>query len=266
MELSNRLRMARRDNGWTQQEAGTRAGVDPNMIAQYEGGYRTPSTLALRGLAALYSKPVEWFFGEEEEPAGPPKHGGTHEPESPPAPETPGDNDPLDQIKAGIARLEALLRPHSPGQSFPDTLSNYDFSRLDPSDRSPVEVLEVASAAGAGAVVYDETPVGLLWFRNDWLQSYSIDPRQSHILSVRGESMEPTLPDGCSILVDRNRREPHEDGIYVMRTEEGLVVKRLGLDDRGRWELLSDNPDWEPTVMSYGTDIIGEVRWYAVTL
>ncbi len=133
------------------------------------------------------------------------------------------------------------------------------------SNRRPVEVLEVASAAGGGAAVYDETPVGLLWFRNDWLQRHAIDPGQSNIISVRGASMEPTLPDGCSILLDRKRREPHEGRIYVMRTEEGLVVKRLDRDDMGRWTMLSDNPDWEPALLTYGSEIIGEVRWAART-
>ena len=78
--------------------------------------------------------------------------------------------------------------------------------------------------------------------------------------------MEPTLPDGCSILVDRKRREPQEGRIYVMRTEEGLVVKRLGLDEEGRWEIRSDSPDWRATPMSPATEIIGEVRWTARTV
>ena len=77
--------------------------------------------------------------------------------------------------------------------------------------------------------------------------------------------MEPTLPDGCSILVDRKRREPQEDRIYVMRTEEGLVVKRLERDELGRWEARSDNPDWETVPLNYDTEIIGEVRWAART-
>ena len=64
--LGKRLRSVREGLGWSQQEAGRRAGVDPNMIYQYEAGHRNPSTLALRGLAALYGKPVEWFFGEKE--------------------------------------------------------------------------------------------------------------------------------------------------------------------------------------------------------
>ena len=141
------------------------------------------------------------------------------------------------------------------------TRAPYDAS----SDRSPVEILEFASAAGIGAEVYDETPVGLLWFRNDWLRDHSIDPKQANIIGVRGPSMEPTLPDGCSILVDRKRREPHDDRIYVMRIEEGVVVQRLRQDDRGWWQVVSDNQDWDDVPMLYGTEIIGEVRWSAMT-
>ena len=133
------------------------------------------------------------------------------------------------------------------------------------SNRRPVEVLEIASAAGVGAEVFDETPVGLLWFRNDWLDRHAIDPQQCNIISVQGDSMEPTLPVGCSILVDRKRTEPNEGRIYVMRTDEGLVVKRLGKDEKGRWLVVSDNPGWPPAPLLYGTDIIGEVRWSAVT-
>ena len=80
--------------------------------------------------------------------------------------------------------------------------------------------------------------------------------------------MEPTLPDGCSILVDRSRREPVVGRMYVLRTEEGLVVKRLKQDEAGRWMLVSDNSDsetWPAVPMLWGTDIIGEVRWSAVT-
>ena len=146
-----------------------------------------------------------------------------------------------------------------------ETPAGYDPSDYAASDRRPAEVLEIASAAGVGAEVFDETPVGLLWFRNDWLASHAIDPKQCNVISIQGDSMEPTLPDGCSILVDRKRREPNEGRIYVMRTEEGLVVKRLGKDEKGRWLVVSDNPDWPPAPLLYGTDIIGEVRWLGRT-
>ena len=264
MVLSTKLRSARQEAELTQQRAAELAGLERNSIWRYEAGRQNPSAQVLFNLASLYGKTVEWFFDREEhQPLHP--QPTTEESAHPPPTGTQSTNDPLNQIQAGIARLEAFLRTQAHSHGVAGSLEEYDPSNYDPSDRSPVELFEVRSAAGVGAEVYDETPVGLLWFRNDWLQSHFIDPRQSHIIAVRGESMEPTLPDGCSILVDRKRREPQEDRIFVMRTEEGLVVKRLGLDERGRWELLSDNPDWDPVLMSYGAEIIGEVRWVART-
>ena len=59
---------------------------------------------------------------------------------------------------------------------------------------------------------------------------------------------------------NRHRREPYEDRIYVIRTEDGLVVKRLRRDELGRWEARSDNPDWKAVLMNYGAEIIGEVQ------
>ena len=264
-----RLRRARMESGLTQEQVGERAGLARNSISRYESGSAFPSQLAMNMLAALYDKPYEWFFGEEDEPQG--DSGRVNAPESAAQsePDALGVIGSLAQVRqefsARFDRLETYVRAQAPVQPIAESRTNYDPSNYEPSDRSPVRLVEVASAAGMGAEVYDETPVGLLWFRNDWLQSHSIDPEQSNIISVRGASMEPTLLDGCSILVDRKRREPHEDRIYVMRTEEGLVVKRLGLDEEDRWELRSDNPDWRATPMSLGTEIIGEVRWSAVT-
>ena len=129
-----------------------------------------------------------------------------------------------------------------------------------------IEVLEIAASAGGGADVYDETPVSRLAFREDWLELYNLNPDQCNVIRVIGDSMEPTLPEGSSILVDRNRREPRDGGIFVMRTVEGLVVKRVGQDGSGSWQAISDNPSWETVPMLYGTDVIGEVRWMGRTL
>ena len=267
--VPSRLSLARRETGLTQEESAEKAGLTRVTIARYETGHRAPSELALNMLATLYSKPVKWFFGEEDEPQGDSGRVNAPEPAAQSEPDTLGGILSLDQVSQDLVarfdRLESYIRAQAPVQAIGESRANYDPRNYEPSDRSPVRLSEVASAAGVGAEVYDETPIGLLWFRNDWLLSHSIDPEQSNIIRVRGASMEPTLPDGCSILVDRKRREPQEGRIYVMRTEEGLVVKRLGLDEEGGWELLSDSPDWRATPMSHGTEIIGEVRWLGRT-
>ena len=125
-------------------------------------------------------------------------------------------------------------------------------------------IREVRPAAGSGAEVFGEEVVGYVPFRADWLKERSIDPAQADIVQVSGPSMEPTLPDGCSILVDRTRRELQPKRIYVLRNEDGLVVKRV---DRNRdgWWVISDNPAWLPVSLTEETDIIGEVRWCAKT-
>ena len=130
----------------------------------------------------------------------------------------------------------------------------------------PVEIVEVAAAAGGGAEVYDETVVGRLWFRDDWLDRQAIDPKQCNVISVRGESMEPLLPSGCSILVDRSqgRRRRRVGRILVLRTEDGLVVKRVGREE-GNWRIESEHPAWPPVPWSDTTEIVGEVRWLGRT-
>jgi phage repressor protein C with HTH and peptisase S24 domain len=72
--------------------------------------------------------------------------------------------------------------------------------------------------------------------------------------------MEPTLPDGCSILVDRSSRELRDGRIFVIREDSGLLVKRLRRND-GRWWLVSDNTEWMPTPLGLDAVVVGEVRW-----
>ena len=267
--LGDRLREARLEKGLTLEQAAERVGVRLNTVWSYEKNKFQPSEPVLRLCAQIYDKPVEWFFGEEEEPQAPSVRPGEALDTTPHAGSSGSDVVSLAEVQrdfsARFDKLESYMRTQAPAQAIAESRTGYGPSHYDPSDRSPVRLLEVASAAGVGAEVYDETPVGLLWFRNDWLQSHSIDPEQSNIISVRGESMEPTLPDGCSILVDRKRRDPHEDRIYVMRTEEGLVVKRASKDEDGRWQIVSDHPAWETMPWADDTEIIGEVRWAART-
>jgi phage repressor protein C with HTH and peptisase S24 domain len=73
--------------------------------------------------------------------------------------------------------------------------------------------------------------------------------------------MEPTLSDGSYILVDRRQPQLRHGRIYVVRTPEGLVVKRLEQDSGGGWWLLSDHPAWKPVAWTDRAELIGEVKW-----
>src|SRR5438270_871957 len=97
------------------------------------------------------------------------------------------------------------------------------------------------------------------------------DPR--HVLErlcaerVEGDSMSPTLNHGDDILVDPgDAAERLRDGIYVLRADDALVVKRLALHTMGRrLTVQSDNPaypDW-PDCSLDQIQIIGRVIWAA---
>ncbi len=136
---------------------------------------------------------------------------------------------------------------------------------LPPGARS-LGAVEIEAAAGGGAVNLDEAPVkGQVWFRRDWLDRHGLDPTRCMVISVRGESMEPTLPDGCSILVDRARARRRADRIFVINSEHGLIVKRLGKEGR-RWLLVSDHEEWSDEPWPAGAEPVGQVVWMARSL
>ena len=263
--LGVKLRQARKEKGLTLERVSELVGVRLNTIWRHEKGEVHPSEPVLKLCAMIYEKPYEWFFGEE--PKASPVHQETQSGDSAfqAAPDALDTIVSLDEVRQDLGmridRLESYVR-----SAVGESRTEYAAGGESPM-RDPVDVNEVAAAAGGGAVVFDETVVGRLWFRRDWLGRHAIDPKQCNIITVNGESMEPILPSGCSILVDRSqgRRRRRVGRIFVLRTEDGLVVKRAGKDAEGNWRIESEHPAWPPVPWSDTTEIIGEVRWSAVT-
>ena len=137
-----------------------------------------------------------------------------------------------------------------------------------PDSLRQVNLAELDAAAGDGAQIDTEQITGRIAFRRAWLARHGLNPTQCVIIGVKGTSMEPTLTDGGSILIDRNRRSRRVRHIYVVRTEDGLIVKRAGKSRAGNWQLVSDNPDkqeWPTLRWPNDADVIGEVKWAART-
>ena len=137
-----------------------------------------------------------------------------------------------------------------------------------PDDSDYVGVCELAGAAGGGAVVEHERITGRVKFRRDWLARHGLAAGDCRVIQVLGESMEPVLVDGCSILVNQASRRRRVRRIFVVRTDDGLVVKRAGKDSAGAWQLVSDNPNkqaWPTVPWPDDAPVIGEVKWAART-
>lgn len=127
--------------------------------------------------------------------------------------------------------------------------------------------LAVGAAAGAGSSNDGDRLIAHHAFDRRWLRSLSGAPQQLAIISVEGDSMAPTLNHGDDIMVDASDGVARlRDGIYVLRRDDVLLVKRLTCR-RGKGaacvDIVSDNPDYAPehAVTVDALTIVGRVVW-----
>lgn len=127
-----------------------------------------------------------------------------------------------------------------------------------------VPVLDIAASAGPGTYVDYEVQIAQMSLPRDYLRSLtSTSPGQLAIISVKGDSMEPTLRDGDIVLVDGAKTSHSFDGLFVLEIDGTLHVKRLARSGKqGTVRVLSDNQLYPP--VEYGAEdvrVIGKVRW-----
>ena len=125
--------------------------------------------------------------------------------------------------------------------------------------------LAVGASAGPGALPDSERIEARFGFDAGWLRRLTANPANVSAIRVEGDSMMPTLADGDDILVDRgDAGDRLRDGIYVLRIDDALNVKRLAVNPAGRSVTIrSDNaayPGW-PDVPMARVDVIGRVIW-----
>ena len=126
-----------------------------------------------------------------------------------------------------------------------------------------IRQLQVGASAGPGSLADDEFAESM-GFAPKWLRRLGADPANLSLIVVDGDSMAPTLGDGDDIMVDHAAAtRPLRDGIYVLRMDDVLLVKRVAMGPSGKLTIRSDNPqypDWED-VSPESVNIIGRVVW-----
>ena len=126
---------------------------------------------------------------------------------------------------------------------------------------------DIQAAAGHGQLVGNEQPMFAMAFRRYWIENYvTRDIKNLSVISVKGDSMEGVLNDGDTILINHGQTTPR-DGLYVLRLNENLLVKRLQLIPGGIVNVISANeayPTFEIDLKNPTDDvaIIGRVEWF----
>ena len=131
-----------------------------------------------------------------------------------------------------------------------------------------VRRLDIAASAGPGVLAEDDRALGSEYFDPRLLHSLGVRADRSAALRAKGESMAPTIEDGDLMLVDESdRRISARDGIFVIRIDGALMVKRVAHFGEVL-KITSDNPDF-PVMLprrSESIEIVGRVVWLSRTL
>ena len=85
----------------------------------------------------------------------------------------------------------------------------------------------------------DGTPI---YFRRDWMLARGFRAEALIAIRVKGESMEPNLYDGDTVVINTDDRKPRDGEVFALNYEGEAVVKRM-VRDAGQWWLSSDNLD-----------------------
>ncbi|AAS95997.1 transcriptional regulator, putative [Nitratidesulfovibrio vulgaris str. Hildenborough] len=127
-------------------------------------------------------------------------------------------------------------------------------------------VRKVQAKLGAGSSLITNGDLeGMYAFRQDFINEMGGNPESLVMFDVIGASMEPTIPDGSTVLVNLRDTSIRSGLIYAVRVNDELLVKRL-IQEPGRLLCHSDNPTFGDTVIdgeNPNFEVFGRVRWLA---
>ena len=129
-------------------------------------------------------------------------------------------------------------------------------------DISRVKMIHgVQASAGGGAYNEDNEEDSYLSVDNIFMERLGILHNTNiEALTVTGDSMEPGLKDESIVLIDRNKTNITNGGIFVVNTDMGLLIKRVSPTLEGVLHLKSDNSLYDTlSVPTERAAIIGKV-------
>jgi len=106
-----------------------------------------------------------------------------------------------------------------------------------------VPLYDVPVSAGHGSFFDAENVIQQIPFDAEWLEREDLIAGQLACLPIEGDSMSPGLKTSDIVLVDLTHQRG--DGVFVLRLNGALRIKRLQWLADGRLRISSDNPIYE---------------------
>ena len=203
MRLNYRIKAAREAKQWTQEDLSKASGVSLQSIKRYESAKDNNITLdTLNKIADALEVNVELFVMRDMSPS----------------------------------RMNNMSLTH---------VSKLSLSQNNTQSNDSVKIPvydEVYASAGQG-FINDEHITQHIELDKGFLRSYFglTSFLDLSIITARGDSMIPTIPPKCQLLVQKGT--PREEQICVTRIDDELYVKRL--QKRPKYKLISDNKSYD---------------------
>ncbi|MDQ7100919.1 helix-turn-helix transcriptional regulator [Serratia sp. MF2] len=234
MSIAERVKMRRAELGITQAELAVRVNTSQQAIQQLEDG-KTKRPRYLPELAIALGCDVKWLISGQ----------GLHRDDKFPA--------------------------HHPDSTIPPesewgTVDAWDSQTPLPDDEVEVPFYkDIEMAAGAGRCIDTDYNGFKLRFSKATLRRMGVEFTNVFCCPAAGDSMEPLIPDGTTIAVDRGSKTIRDGKMYAIEQGGLFRVKVLYALPGRKIRVRSYNPGYEDEdATADDINIIGRVFWWSV--
>ena len=225
--IGENIKQYRLQNGWTQQELGTKIGISKNAIGNYEKGFRSPKKDTMFDLANAFNISIDDLF--------PPIQKDSSSPTS--SIQTIYDElNPPRQVKVlNYAKMQLNEQENEVSEAI--QLYSYDY-------------YDHPASAGTGQYLND--------VRVERIE-LPVDIDADFVIPIKGDSMEPDYHDGDLVFIQTSV-DLNDGVIGVFNYNGDAYIKQLVIDKEQAY-LHSLNPAYKDMPITPDTDfrIIGEV-------
>jgi phage repressor protein C with HTH and peptisase S24 domain len=159
-----------------------------------------------------------------------------------------------------------LYKTYGLNPDWVETGSGQTFIKKSASDDSifkNIPKVRARLSAGGGSFEVGSEIEGYYAFRRDWLTTKG-NRNKMVLMDIFGNSMEPEMKDGDTILIDESQKDILAGAIYAVGIDDTIMVKRVEKHPN-KLVLLSDNKDYSPIYLQgneiSSVRIIGKVIW-----
>ena len=226
VEIGKKIAQIRSESGKTQQELADFLGVDVKKVGRIERGEtKSVKNNDLRLIANFFNLPLSVLLDSKMSVS------------------------PVSKLS--VSNNQNVSKSNSVPQSFLNRSSIKNVPQSDSTTHTPhqkpsiIQIPiydDVVASAGSG-VINDEYPTQSVGIDKGFLRThFGLSSFLGlSIITAKGDSMSPTIPENCQILVQKS--VPKEGQICVVRIDYELYVKRL--QKLPKYRLISDNKSYE---------------------